>query len=129
VERIELITGELLLLAKPSLKTAQAIDLCEIINQVSPLLETQGMMNNVQIVRDYQVSHIIDQGPGIPFDQMSRIGQPFFSTKPNGTGLGLVVTYKIIQNHGGSITVANLPDEGAAFTIKLPCVVQIKLNS
>ncbi|MBD0380001.1 PAS domain S-box protein [Paenibacillus sedimenti] len=167
VERIDSITSELLLLAKPSLKSSMAEDVCELLNQVCPLLETQGIMSNVQIIRDYKVAPlpvmcdanqlkqvfinllknaieampaggqikivadlegdeiqitIIDQGPGIPIELMNRIGQPFYTTKPNGTGLGLVVSYNIVQNHGGSITIANMQNEGAAFTIKLPCV-------
>jgi signal transduction histidine kinase len=61
-----------------------------------------------------------DDGCGIEEDKLTRIFDPFFSTKPNGTGLGLFVSYGIIQNHQGTIEPNSRVGEGTTFTIKLP---------
>ncbi len=63
-----------------------------------------------------------DQGEGIAPDVQSRIFDPFFSTKDlgKGTGLGLAISYGIVEDHGGTITVASAPGEGATFTVRLP---------
>jgi len=70
------------------------------------------------------VVHVEDNGPGIPPENMSRIFDPFFSTKNGGSGLGLAVSYGIVQNHHGDLNVVNLPDSGCRFTITLPRVDQ-----
>lgn len=61
-----------------------------------------------------------DDGIGIPPEQLDRIFDPFFSTKPNGTGLGLFVTYGIIEGHHGVIQVESTVDRGTTFTLRLP---------
>jgi len=66
------------------------------------------------------VTEFIDTGSGIPKDQINRIFDPFFSTKPNGTGLGLFVSYGIIQAHHGTIEVNSKINHGTTFTIRLP---------
>jgi signal transduction histidine kinase len=68
------------------------------------------------------VVSIGDTGCGIPPEHLSRIFEPFFTTKPpgEGSGLGLAVTYGIIQQHGGTIEVQSAPGKGSTFTIKLP---------
>jgi signal transduction histidine kinase len=63
---------------------------------------------------------ISDEGPGIPEEERESIFQPFFTTKDNGTGLGLPVTRQIVADHGGSIVVAGEVGRGAAFVIRLP---------
>ncbi|WP_454916062.1 ATP-binding protein [Xanthobacter sediminis] len=64
---------------------------------------------------------VSDNGGGIPADIIDRVFQPFFTTKPpgKGTGLGLSVSFGIIRDHGGSLSVRNGPD-GAIFSIRLP---------
>lgn len=61
-----------------------------------------------------------DSGPGITEDLQSKIFNPFFTTKANGTGLGLAVSYGIIKALRGSITVQSKPGSGASFRIFLP---------
>ncbi|KPJ78443.1 MAG: hypothetical protein AMJ54_03645 [Deltaproteobacteria bacterium SG8_13] len=61
-----------------------------------------------------------DDGCGIPPENLNKIFEPFFSTKKNGSGLGLAVSYGIVQNHRGELTVESQPDKGTCFTITLP---------
>ncbi len=63
-----------------------------------------------------------DTGSGIEAEHLDRIFEPFFTTHADdgGTGLGLAVSYRIIENHGGSITVDSHPGEGATFIVRLP---------
>ncbi len=63
---------------------------------------------------------ISDSGTGIEERVMDRLFQPFFTTKHHGTGLGLAIIKRLIEQHEGTITVANNPDQGAAFTISFP---------
>jgi signal transduction histidine kinase len=60
-----------------------------------------------------------DSGAGIPVGDLDRIFNPFFTTKDEGTGLGLAITYRIVQNHCGQISVRNVPEGGAEFTLIL----------
>ena len=61
-----------------------------------------------------------DDGPGISPKDLARIFDPFFSTKAEGTGLGLPLTQQIIEEHGGTIACASEPGRGTTFTIRLP---------
>ncbi len=69
------------------------------------------------------VVHIEDTGVGIPPDQIPKLFDPFFSTRPKGTGLGLTIVYSIIQEHHGHIRVTSAPGEGSTFTVELPLFV------
>jgi PAS domain S-box-containing protein len=63
---------------------------------------------------------IVDDGPGIRTEHLNKIFDPFFTTKKGGTGLGLPICKKIIEDHGGSITVTSAPGEGTAVIVILP---------
>jgi signal transduction histidine kinase len=63
---------------------------------------------------------ILDNGPGIPQESMAKLFRPFYTTKADGTGLGLAVVQKIIVQHGGQVEARNRPEGGAAFMITLP---------
>jgi two-component system sensor histidine kinase HydH len=73
-----------------------------------------GLSNGMVVVR------IADTGVGISEENRKRLFSPFFTTKKNGTGLGLAITYRIIENHQGSIDVASEPGKGTTFTVKIP---------
>ena len=61
-----------------------------------------------------------DEGPGIDAEAREKLFTPFFTTKEDGTGLGLVTSKKIVEAHGGRITLESNPGEGSCFTIALP---------
>jgi PAS domain S-box-containing protein len=63
---------------------------------------------------------ITDTGKGIPKDQQRSIFDAFYTTKPNGIGLGLSIVYKIVEEHGGEILVESLEKKGTTFTLLLP---------
>ena len=61
-----------------------------------------------------------DTGPGIPPAHLPHLFEPFYTTKPSGTGLGLAVSYGIVQNHLGTIDVHSVAGQGATFTLSFP---------
>ena len=63
---------------------------------------------------------VIDTGKGMPPEVAAKAFRPFFSTKQGGSGLGLATTRKIIEAHGGSITLQSEPGKGTKFTLRLP---------
>jgi signal transduction histidine kinase len=63
---------------------------------------------------------IADTGVGIPPENLARLFQPFFTTKPGGNGLGLAMARRVILDHQGEITVESRPGEGTTFSIQLP---------
>jgi len=63
---------------------------------------------------------VSDTGIGIPEELMTKIFEPYFTTKESGTGLGLTITFKIVKEHNGEITVESTPSKGSTFTIHLP---------
>lgn len=65
---------------------------------------------------------VSDDGPGISDDQLSRIFEPFFSTKPAGTGLGLPTVHRIVEEHRGSVELTRNPDGGTTATVSLPAI-------
>jgi len=63
---------------------------------------------------------ITDNGSGFPENLMKRVFEPYVTTKPKGTGLGLVIVKKIVEEHGGEVSIANAAPRGATVTITLP---------
>lgn len=68
----------------------------------------------------YYMVCITDQGCGIPEERIARLGEPFYSSKEKGTGLGLMVSYQIISKHNGRINVSSKLNAGTTFEILLP---------
>ncbi len=164
-DRIELILGELLVLAKPHATSFKPWDVRLIVQEVVDLLNSQAILNDVVIhteiaaqdgvipceknqlkqvimnivknaiesmadggelkVRVWQESEAVhvsvtDQGVGISEDMLPKLGEPFYTTKEKGTGLGLMVSYQIIEEHGGTLAFASRPGAGTTVTIRLP---------
>jgi len=61
-----------------------------------------------------------DSGPGIPAEDRERIFDPFFTTKSGGMGLGLAISYSVIENHGGKLRLLKSDSEGSAFELTIP---------
>jgi PAS domain S-box-containing protein len=166
LDRINFIVNEFLVLAKPQIINFQKKDLLKILQNITILLNTQAIINNVQINVDFDPSiplieceenlikqlfinilknaieamadggeikvqamkyqndriliRCIDQGCGIPEERQIKLFEPFYTTKEKGTGLGLMVCYKIIEAHNGKITIESKINEGTTVNIILP---------
>lgn len=149
IDRIELILSELLVLAKPQEMKFELENIITLMENVKTLIDTQAIMNGVQIKTLYdherfmircdknQLKQVFinfmknaieampkggvitvemkrhsedkvklifkDTGSGMPQHVLKRIGEPFFSTKEGGTGLGIMISKQIIENHNGDI--------------------------
>jgi PAS domain S-box-containing protein len=166
IQRIELILGELLVLAKPQATKFTKRDIGVLLQHVTALLDTQGILHNIQIVTKIDPSlpliecdenglkqvfinflknameamknggHIfieaqkkdehsvlirfIDEGCGIPKEYLEKIGKPFFTTKEKGTGLGMMISKKIIEDHGGTMSIMSEVNKGTTVEVILP---------
>jgi diguanylate cyclase (GGDEF)-like protein/PAS domain S-box-containing protein len=69
---------------------------------------------------EYIQFRFCDQGHGIPADRLDKLGEPFYSTKEKGMGLGLMVSYKIVQEHKGTININSTVNEGTTIEVVLP---------
>jgi two-component system, sporulation sensor kinase E len=80
----------------------------------------------IRLCKDPQEKNVTvrikDEGTGIPEDILQRLGQPFFTTKATGTGLGLMVSYRIIEHHNGSINIESNVNDGTTVEVTLPLV-------
>jgi signal transduction histidine kinase len=72
---------------------------------------------------------IEDDGVGIPDSDADRVFNPFFTTKDTGTGLGLALTHKIVDDHGGTIDFRSVPGRGTTFRIVLPVTAARAIGS
>ncbi len=170
LDRINFIVSEFLLLAKPQVVNFEQKDLTVILQQVINLLESEAILNHVQINLEHssalplieceenQIKQVcinllknaieatpyggtifikvekqgsdkvlvqfIDQGSGIPAERMKKLGEPFYTTKDKGTGLGLMVSYKIIESHQGEIKIKSEKNEGTTVDVVLPLKIQ-----
>ncbi|GIN66194.1 PAS domain S-box protein [Bacillus sonorensis] len=69
---------------------------------------------------DHIIVSLTDEGIGMTEDKLKRLGEPFYTTKERGTGLGLMVSYKIIEEHNGKIEVESEEGKGTTFHLTLP---------
>jgi signal transduction histidine kinase len=63
---------------------------------------------------------VADHGPGVPANLKSRLFEPYFTTKSDGTGLGLALVRQTVEAHGGTVALGDTPGGGATFTIAFP---------
>nr|WP_269845011.1 ATP-binding protein [Lottiidibacillus patelloidae] len=94
------------------------------INIIKNAIEVMPLGGNIQIIitskEDYVYFKFIDDGPGIPKERLAHLGEPFYTTKEKGTGLGLMITRKIIEEHNGSIVFSSEINQGTIVDISLP---------
>jgi signal transduction histidine kinase len=69
---------------------------------------------------DYVSATFLDSGGGIPPEYMSKVFDPYFTTKTTGSGLGLLIVRRIVREHGGEIDIVNNPGNGLELTIRMP---------
>jgi len=170
LDRINLIVGEFLVLAKPQAGHSQSVDLAVLLSDMLSLLESQAGLLNVafetrfgkdvphvpcdanqikqviiNVVKNsleatgeeggrivielgYEeesasaVIRIADNGRGISEEDLARLGEPFFTKKASGNGLGLMVSQRIVANHKGGMKIASKVGEGTVVEIRLPSV-------
>lgn len=164
LERIELIVGEFLVLAKPNVVKFQVKDIKPLLEDVVELINTQAIMDNVQIDVQYdpnilsvfceenQLKQVfinllkngiesmpgggtvkvknrgkgqitllfIDEGIGISEERLKTLGEPFYTTKEKGTGLGLMTCIKIVESHKGELNIYSKVNEGTIVKVILP---------
>jgi two-component system, sporulation sensor kinase A len=168
LERINLIVGEFLVLAKPTAREFKKREITSLLKDVVMLINAQAIMNNIQIFLECEsdIPHVIceenqlkqvfvnilknaieampnggiidvkikkkeknrvsiyfiDQGLGIQEDRLLTLGEPFYTTKEKGTGLGLMVSYKIVESHGGELKISSKVNRGTTVEVILPIV-------
>ncbi len=96
-----------------------------LINAIQASSESKGTVEVTCVRRDFYVDvRIADTGCGINPEQIAKIFDPYFTTKQgkSGTGLGLYITKKVVEDHSGSIKVDSAPNSGTTITIRLPLV-------
>jgi signal transduction histidine kinase len=173
ISRLSGIVENFLSFARPSRKTANRLQLGEVLKGVTDLVANQAKSRNVEMILVADGSPIVvegsedqikqaflnviinsleamptggrlvvsavstepsgstaatatvrieDTGEGIPPERMGRLFEPFFSTRAHGTGLGLTIAHRVIQDHGGRIRVESTPGRGTTLTVELPLV-------
>lgn len=96
------------------------------VNILKNAIEATPSGGKIHIVAFEQLNELMirikDEGMGIPTDNIQRLGEPFYTTKEQGTGLGLMMCYKIIHDHKGSLTIQSTLNQGTTVDIRLPVV-------
>lgn len=94
-----------------------------LIKNATEAMENGGVIHVSARLSEDKVQVVIqDEGKGMPESVLKKLGEPFYSTKADGTGLGLMVCFNIVEQYAGTIRVESKVDEGTVFTIELPFV-------
>lgn len=95
-----------------------------LINLVKNAIESMGQDGTIHIKIELNNTNIkiyvIDEGPGIPEEIIHKLGEPFFTTKQSGTGLGIMITKRILEQHQASLQIMNNKSKGSTFQITFP---------
>nr|WP_285839876.1 ATP-binding protein [Alkalihalophilus marmarensis] len=92
-------------------------------------MDNEGNLS-IKVKKVDQTIHIIvkDTGIGMTQEDLARLGEPYYSISSKGTGIGLMVCYKVIENHGGSMSITSVCEEGTEVSIQLPGLQTMSLN-
>ena len=112
--QIEQVVHNIVLNAKQAMPRGGQVHVTCTNARLTPAPETAGT------VRQYVRISIRDQGVGIPPEHLERVFDPYFTTKPAGTGLGLAVSHAVVKNHGGLLQVESSVGTGTVLHILLP---------
>ena len=96
------------------------LNAADAMNEKAPPRKAIAVSTTLEEKTRHVIVRVSDSGPGIPASIERRIFEPHFTTKANGHGFGLSTSYRIITNHGGIMSVASPPGQGAVFTVSLP---------
>jgi two-component system, sporulation sensor kinase E len=95
-------------------------------NVIKNSLEATNRHGTLHIRTDMDDTHVIvsfvDTGSGMSAGNLSRVFEPYFTTKPTGTGLGLLIVRRIVREHGGELSIESAEGEGLTLTIRLPYI-------
>jgi signal transduction histidine kinase len=91
-----------------------------VINSIQAINRNGTITVTTQVADGAVAVAVADDGPGIPEDIQDKIFEVFFTTREGGTGLGLNIVSRIVEEHGGKLTLQSKPGEGAVFRIALP---------
>jgi signal transduction histidine kinase len=95
-------------------------------NVIKNSLEAMKRHGTLRIQTDRDDTHVlirfVDTGGGMSAENLSRVFEPYFTTKPSGTGLGLLIVRRIVREHGGELSIESGHDKGLTLTIRLPYI-------
>jgi two-component system NtrC family sensor kinase len=100
----------------------QQVFLNLILNAIEAMPDGGQLTITTELSSDHRETLIAfaDSGHGIPEEEISKVFEPFYTTKLKGTGLGLAISYGIVERHGGRIEVISEVGQGSTFTVRLP---------
>jgi two-component system sensor histidine kinase PilS (NtrC family) len=90
------------------------------LNAVQAMPDGGELRIGAAVVDNHLTVHVSDTGDGIAPTEIHHVFEPFFSTKPGGSGLGLALVHRVLQDHGGDIEVDSTPGVGTTFTLRIP---------
>lgn len=93
-----------------------------LLNAIQAMVDGGELNIRTELDQQMVVCIIEDNGEGIAEENLSRVFDPYFTTKSDGTGLGLALSAKIVEEHGGFVAIESRPDHGTRVTVRLPAV-------